>query len=197
MARGHCFAPPAARVQTVKKVLSSRHVRMDRTHTGKFSTESVRAALRRVRGSALNFVPRDCEAEARPADETAEAEQGQRSAFCKPAATGAAKAGNRNHQGERISAARLRAEMGSPEACRFRHAKQCGGRLCSRPPQRDPIFRDAKVLLFWCDQQQKEYWFYSLCRHIGWVFYPSVQVVSGTCAPLISSPGMVPRGCYK
>ena len=22
--------------------------------------------------------------------------------------------------------------------------------------QRDPIFRDAKVLLFWCDQQQKE-----------------------------------------
>ena len=23
-------------------------------------------------------------------------------------------------------------------------------------PQRDSIFRDAKVLLFWCDQQQKE-----------------------------------------
>ena len=36
-----------------------------------------------------------------------------------------------------------------------------------------------------------------LCRHIGWVFYPSVQVVSGTRSPLISSPGMVPRGCYK
>src|SRR5699024_8389863 len=31
---------------------------MDGTHTGKFSAESVRAALRRVRGSALNFVPR-------------------------------------------------------------------------------------------------------------------------------------------
>ena len=67
-----------------------------------------------MRGSALNFVPRDCEAEARPADETAEAEQGQRSAFCKPAATGAAKAGNRNHQGEGISVPRMRAEMGSP-----------------------------------------------------------------------------------
>ena len=26
----------------------------------------------------------------------------------------------------------------------------------NQPPQRDPIFRDAKVLLFWCDQQQKE-----------------------------------------
>ena len=41
-----------------KKVPSSRHVRMDGTHTGKLSAESVRAALRRVRGSALNFVPR-------------------------------------------------------------------------------------------------------------------------------------------
>ena len=35
-----------------------------------------------------------------------------------------------------------------------------------QPPQRDPIFRDAKVLLFWCDQQQKEYWLDTpLCRH--------------------------------
>ena len=72
-----------------------------------------------MRDSALNFVPRDCEAEARPADETAEAEQEQRSAFCKPAATGAAKAGNRNHQGEGISDARLRAEMGSPWSVSF------------------------------------------------------------------------------
>ena len=46
---------------------------------------------------------RDCEAEARPADETAEAGQGQRSVFCKPAATGAAKTGHRNRgpQGRR------------------------------------------------------------------------------------------------
>ena len=87
--------------------------------TATISAESVRAALRRVRGSALNFVPRDCEAEARPADETAEAEQGQRSAFCKPAATGAAKAGNRNHQGEGISVPRIRAEMGSPWSAAF------------------------------------------------------------------------------
>ena len=42
-----------------QKVPSSRHVRMDGTHTGKFGAESVRAALRRVRGSALNFVPRE------------------------------------------------------------------------------------------------------------------------------------------
>src|SRR5699024_7050935 len=34
------------------------HVRMDGTHTRKLSAESVRAALRRVRGSVLNFVPR-------------------------------------------------------------------------------------------------------------------------------------------
>ena len=46
---------------------------------------------------------RDCAAEALPAAETAEAEQGQRSAFCKPAATGAAKTGHRNRgpQGQR------------------------------------------------------------------------------------------------
>ena len=48
-----------------------------------------------------------------------EAELGQRSAFCKPAATGAAKAGNRNHQGEGISDARLHAEMGSPWSVSF------------------------------------------------------------------------------
>ena len=52
------FHPGPQRLQTAKKVPSSRHVRMDGTHTGKLSAESVRAALRRVRGSALNFVPR-------------------------------------------------------------------------------------------------------------------------------------------
>src|SRR5699024_2831781 len=118
-------APLPTRKQTVKKVPTGRHARTVGTHTGKLSAESVRAALRRVRGSALNFVPRDCEAEARPADETAEAEQGQRSAFCKPAATGAAKAGNRNHQGEGISVPRMRAEMGSPwSVSQKRHAKK-------------------------------------------------------------------------
>ena len=42
--------------QTVKKVPSSRHVRMDGTQPGKLSAESVRGPLGRVRGSALNFV---------------------------------------------------------------------------------------------------------------------------------------------
>src|SRR5699024_10025368 len=105
--------------QTVKKVPSSRHVRMDGTPTGKFGAESVRAALRRVHGSAPNFVPRDCEAEARPVDETAEAEQGQRSAFCKPAATGAAKAGNRNHQGKEFLSRDCGQKWVPPGAWRF------------------------------------------------------------------------------
>ena len=39
---------------------------------------------------------RDCAAEALPAAETAEAEQGQRSVFCEGAATPEAKAGHRN-----------------------------------------------------------------------------------------------------
>ena len=51
---GQCFRHCP---QTVKKVPSSRHVRMDGTHTGKFCAESVRAALRRVRGSAQKFCP--------------------------------------------------------------------------------------------------------------------------------------------
>ena len=100
--------------QTVKKVPSSRHGARPQG---------------RVHGSALNFVPRDCEAEARPADETAEAEQGQRSAFCKPAVTGAAKAGNRNHQGEGISVPRMRAEMGPPwSVSLWRHAARLPGK---------------------------------------------------------------------
>src|SRR5699024_3902643 len=44
--------------QTIKQVPTGRRARTVGTHTGKLSAESVRAALRRVRGSALNFVPR-------------------------------------------------------------------------------------------------------------------------------------------
>ena len=48
--------------------------------------------------TGVTWLPlRDCAAEARPADETAEAEQGQRSAFCKRATARAAKTGHRNH----------------------------------------------------------------------------------------------------
>src|SRR5699024_9647295 len=36
------FHPGPQRLQTAKKVPSSRHVRMDGTHTGKLSAESVR-----------------------------------------------------------------------------------------------------------------------------------------------------------
>ena len=78
---------------------------------------------------------RDCAAEALPAAETAEAEQGQRSVFCEGAATPEAKAGHRNPEG---------------------FDKNNAGPAFRPTPQRDPIFRDAKVLLFWCDQQQKE-----------------------------------------
>ena len=97
--------------------------------------------LPRKRGSQnVTFRPglprlRDCAAEALPAAETAEAEQGQRSVFCEGAATPEAKAGHRNPGG-----------LDNNNA----------GAGFHQPPQRDPIFREAKVLLFWCDQQQKE-----------------------------------------
>ena len=64
---------------------------------------------------------RDCAAEALPAAETAEAEQGQRSAFCKPAATGAAKTGHRNRGPQGRRGPRLRdceAEQGSATVAR-------------------------------------------------------------------------------
>src|SRR5699024_9922749 len=79
--------------QSVKNVPSSRHVRMDGTPTGKLSAESVRAALRRVRGSALNFVPRGQPRQARPVDEAAKARLAQRSGFCKRPPWRAAKTG--------------------------------------------------------------------------------------------------------
>ena len=55
---------------------------------------------------------RDCAAEALPAAETAEAEQGQRSAFCEGAATPEAKAGHRN----RAAAGPERATTNNAEA---------------------------------------------------------------------------------
>ena len=67
----------------------------------------------------------------------------------------------------------------------------------SQPSQRDPIFRDAKVLLFWCDQQQKEYWLdIPLCRHIGWVIYPNLRR-SLARDPLHHAQSWCYWGCYK
>ena len=76
---------------------------------------------------------RDCAAEARPADETAEAEQGQRSAFCKRAAPRAAKTGHRN-QGWRGQRPRLRGTY--PPAPRASDA------FCGKLPLDKPLTRD-------------------------------------------------------
>ena len=63
-----------------------------------------------------------------------------------------------------------------------------GASLYSRPPQRDPIFRDAKVLLFWCDQQQKEHWLdIPFCCHIGWVCTRACKWSLVICRPLTSN----------
>ncbi len=147
--------------QTIKKVLSSRHVRMDRTHTGKFDGESVRAALRRVRGSTANFVPRGI--------------PGGRN-FCRAAA-------RRN---------------GFPlERVVFDTPNNAGAGFAADPRRGTLSFVTQKFFCFGAINNRRNIGSIPLCRHIGWVFYPSVQVVSGTCTPLISSPGMVPRGCYK
>src|SRR5699024_4665272 len=55
-------------------------------------------------------------------------------------------------------------------------------------PQRDPIFRDAKVLLFWCDQQQKEHWLgIPFCCHIGRVCTRACKRSLIICRPLTSN----------
>ena len=61
--------------------------------TATISAESVRAALRRVRGSAPNFVPRGQLRQARPVDEAAKARLAQRSGFRKRPPWRAAKIG--------------------------------------------------------------------------------------------------------
>src|SRR5699024_3764895 len=58
----------------------------------------------------------------------------------------------------------------------------------NQPPQRDPIFRDAKVLLFWCDQQQKEHWLgIPFCCHIGRVCTRACKRSLIICRPLTSN----------
>ena len=109
--------------------------RMSTVKGAAFSLSPRRGDVAQRQGGHIKRVA-GCAAEALPAAETAEVEQGQRSAFCEGAATPEAKAGHRNP-----------GDLDTNNA---------GASLYSRPPQRDPIFRDAKVLLFWCDQQQKE-----------------------------------------
>ena len=91
--------------------------------------------------------------------------------------------------------ARRRPKQKQGTATRGFRYKQCGGQPYSRPPQRDPIFRDAKVLLFWCDQQQKEHWLgIPFCCHIGWVFTrTSGRSLSAHC-PLYRPPAWCSGG---
>ena len=96
-----------------KKVPFSRHVRMNGTQPGKFGAESVRAALRRVRGSAPNFVQKGQRQRSASCGRNSELTLAQRSGFRKRQR--AAKIGQaQERQGERISVPRMRAEMGSP-----------------------------------------------------------------------------------
>ena len=170
---------------------------MDRTHTGKFDGESVRG--RQAECAVRRQILSPGTAKLRRVLRTKQPKRSRGSGlpFASPLRRAQQKQGTATTRGKEFLTCAAGRNGFPLERVVFDTPKQCGGRPYGRPPQRDPIFRDAKVLLFWCDQQQKEYGSIPLCRHIGWVFYPSAQVVSGTCPPLISSPGMVPRGCYK
>ena len=95
----------------------------------------------------LNFVKRDCTAEARPADEAAEAKQGQPSKFAsglRPALQIWATA----TKWERISVPRMRAEMGSPwSLCILFLIRQGGAYLfCGKDPDAFPPAGGAEGL---------------------------------------------------
>ena len=85
-----------SRVQIVKKVPSSRHVRMDGTQPGKLSTESVRGPLGRVRGSALNFVQKGLRSRGASCGRSSRGGAGAAVQICKRAATRAANLDNGN-----------------------------------------------------------------------------------------------------
>src|SRR5699024_1011241 len=66
--------------------------------------------------------------------------------------------------------------------------KQCGGQPYSRPPQRDPIFRDAKFFCFGAINNRRNDWLgIPFCCHIGWVFTRACKRSLGICRPLISA----------
>ena len=70
--------------------------------------------------------------------------------------------------------------------------------LANRPPQRDPIFRDAKFFCFGAINNRRNYWLgisFLLSHRMG--VYPGLQTVSRHLQAPYISRGMVPRSRYK
>ena len=119
-----------------------------------------------------------CAAEALPAAETAEAEQGQRSVFCEGAATPEAKAGHRNPGGL--------------------DNNNAGASLTADPRRGTLSFVTQKFFCFGAINNRRNYWLgisFLLSHRMG--IYPSPQAVSShSQAPYIKY-SMVPCICYK
>ena len=119
-----------------------------------------------------------CAAEALPAAETAEAEQGQRSVFCEGAATPEAKAGHRNPGGL--------------------DNNNAGASLTADPRRGTLSFVTQKFFCFGAINNRRNDWLgypFLLSHRMG--IYPSPQTVSShSQAPYIKY-SMVPCICYK
>ena len=117
---------------------------------------------------------RDCAAEALPAAETAEAEQGQRSAFCEGAATPEAKAGHRNPGGL--------------------DNNNAGASLTADPRRGTLSFVTQKFFCFGAINNRRNYWLgtsFLLSHRMG--VYPDKQAVSMPICPLYQARYGAPR----
>ena len=111
-------------------------------------------------------------------DETAEAEQGPRSVFCKGAATPEAKAGHRNPGG-------------------FDN-NNAGASLTADPRRGTLSFVTQKFFCFGAINNRRNYWLgisFLSSHRMG--IYPSLQMVSTPLQAPYIKHGMVLRVCYK
>src|SRR5699024_5139308 len=124
---------------------------MDGTHTGKLSVESVRAALRRVRGSALNFVEKGAAAPSASSGRSSEGAAGAALRFSQ--APTVARRENRlsaREPGGRNFCPAQQAEMGSPwSVSLLRHAEPL--------PCRQGLFAFGQAAEIWRKKSGENY----------------------------------------
>ena len=115
--------------QTVKKVPSSRHVRMDGTHTGKLSAESVRG--RKAECAVQRSILSPGTAKLRRVLRTKQPKRSRGSGlpFASPLRRAQQKQGTATTRGKEFLSPRMRAEMGSPwSVSLLRHAARLPGK---------------------------------------------------------------------
>ncbi len=170
---------------------------MDRTHTGKFDGESVRG--RQAECAVRRQILSPGTAKLRRVLRTKQPKRSRGSGlpFASPLRRAQQKQGTATTRGKEFLTCAAGRNGFPLERVVFDTPNNAGAGRMADPRRGTLSFVTQKFFCFGAINNRRNIGSIPLCRHIGWVFYPSAQVVSGTCPPLISSPGMVPRGCYK